>query len=322
MPEIIKFEDAIAATEDMDRTLLLGNGFSAKYFAYGTLLTASGIEDGTPLRNVFTALDTVDFERVVNALENAATVERAYGHDERANELTNHAQQVREALVKAVNETHPGHRKDLEELYESSASFIAHFGSVFSLNYDLLLYWVNLEKQTLGDGFGLGTQVGNFRGPFKDHAHCSLFNLHGGLHLFLDEGGELEKALDSGNGVIATITQAITGQKRMPVYVAEGTSKQKMGKINSVAYLRRCYDQLRGNEAPVFVYGHSADENDAHVYRAIFESKAPHVYFGVFEPDEEKLKVFDGQLAKYQALWSKKTGYTFYDSGSAKVWEA
>lgn len=133
------------------------------------------------------------------------------------------------------------------------------------LNYDLLLYWVNLEKQTLGDGFGLGTQVRDFRGPFSDLAHCALYNLHGGLHLFLDDAGELHKALDSGNGVIATITDAITTKRRLPVYVAEGTSKQKMGKINSVAYLRHCYDKLRGNEAPVFVYGHSADDNDEHI---------------------------------------------------------
>jgi hypothetical protein len=132
MTEIINFEDAIAATDGMDRPLLLGNGFSAKYFAYGTLLAASGIEDGTPLRNVFAALDTVDFERVVNALENAATVERAYGHDARATELTDHAQEVREALVKAVNATHPPHRDDLAALYGSSAGFIEHFGSVFS----------------------------------------------------------------------------------------------------------------------------------------------------------------------------------------------
>jgi len=177
-----------------------------------------------------------------------------------------------------------------------------------------------LENLKLGDGFGLGKQSGNFRGPFSPAAHCALYNLHGGLHLFTDHEGELFKALNTGNGVIANITDAIRNAKRMPVYVAEGTSAQKMAKINSVAYLRHSYDKLRENGAALFVYGHSADENDAHIYRAIFESGAKQIYFGVYKPDEAKLKVLDAQLAKYQHLWDKGTGYAFFDSESAGVW--
>ena len=34
MPEVFSFEKAIQQTEDEDRALLIGNGFSAKYFTY------------------------------------------------------------------------------------------------------------------------------------------------------------------------------------------------------------------------------------------------------------------------------------------------
>ena len=307
----------IEATEGNDRTLVIGNGFSANYFTYKTLLMASGIEDGSCLRNVFDALKTVDFEKVVRALEDAAIIERAYGHESRASELGDDAQSVREALVQAVNAIHPAHRDDID--YGSSAAFLRNFNAIFSLNYDLLLYWTILEDAGLSDGFGLGKHIGRFLGPFRENAYCDVYNLHGGLHLFSDGRGEIIKAVQTGEGVIATISDAIRNG-RLPIYVAEGTSRQKIQKIESVPYLRHCYARLRENAATVFIYGHSADPNDAHIYRAIFESGAKRIYFGVYQPDAEKLKTFDGELARYQKIWGLDTTYEFYDSESAAVW--
>lgn len=319
-PEIITFEDALKQTEGEDRALLIGNGFSVEYFQYETLLGKSGIDTDSPLGRLFDALGTADFEAVVRALEGAVVVERAYGNGEHSQELAKHAQEVRNALVHAINETHPKHREDLELKYESSAEFLSRFCAVFSTNYDLLLYWVNLENERLRDGFGRGQKRGRFIDPFDESAYCEVFNLHGGLHLFDNGAGEVMKALNSGDGVIATITDIITNKGRMPIYVAEGTSDQKMTKINSNAYLRHCYRKLRKNKATLFIYGHGAAENDAHIYRAIFKSESKHVFFGVHEPDEEKLKAFDGLLAKFQKSAGSETEYSFYDSASAAVW--
>lgn len=321
MPDVIDFEETMKRTEDGDRALLIGNGFSTHYFSYSNLLDRSGLAAGTSVRSLFDALETVDFEAVVRALEGAVTVERTYGNDAHADELEADAQRVREALVEAVNSTHPAHREDLGVKYTSSASFLEKFSTVFTLNYDLLLYWVNLEKRLLSDGFGLGTQIGSFHGPFVKEAYCHLYNLHGGLHLFDDGTGEIIKAIDTGSGVIATITDAIAKRGRLPVYVAEGTSAQKMKKINSVPYLRHSYDMLRQNAATMFVYGHSADENDAHIYRAVFGSETKHIYFGIYKPEEETVKRLDGQLAKYQKTSGSSVEYTFFDSESAKVWD-
>lgn len=320
MPGIVQFNEAIKATDGEDRALLIGNGFSAKYFSYQSLLEESGLDEGTPLRNLFTALKTADFEEVVRALEAAVVVEKAYGNETHATELDDHAQKVREALVQAINNTHPKHREDLGTQYTSSAIFLANFSTVFTLNYDLLLYWVNLEKRILKDGFGLGAANGNFIGPFSEGAYCHLFNLHGGLHLFDNGAGEIIKAVDMGSGVISTITSTIQNRHRFPIYVAEGTSAQKMRKINSVRYLRHCYEALYKNAAIIFVYGHSADDNDAHIYRAIFASKAKHVYFGVHKSTTAKIMELDGRLSKYQKTSGSQIGYTFFESESASVW--
>lgn len=320
MAEIIAFDKAMNATEGKDRTLLLGNGFSAEYFSYQSLLGASGIKDGTPLHNVFKALSTVDFEKVVRALEDAALVEKAYGHDARVADLLHHAQEVREALLNAVSATHPPHREELSFKYESSSRFIAKFNSIFSLNYDLLLYWVNLQSCRLGDGFGLGEKRGSFHGPFKTSARCELYNLHGGLHLFTDDQGEIYKGINLKDGVVWTIIDEIKNRKRLPVYVAEGNSAEKMKKINSVKYLRVCYEKLKNNGGVTFVYGHSANDNDAHIYKAIFESSTQHIYFGLHRPTVESLSEIESQLVKYQKLWGPDKLVTFFDSESASVW--
>jgi hypothetical protein len=317
VPKVLSFQEAIDATDGKDRALLLGNGFSNQYFNYPNLLEKSGLQEGQPIRKLFEALNTVDFEKVVRALDDAAIVERAYDRTDHADELSTDAQRVREALVKAIKETHPANRADLA--YQSSAEFLANFNTVFSLNYDLLLYWVNFEKELLRDGFGFGKRAGAFHGPFSEAADCNMFNVHGGLHLFLNGQGELMKALNTNDGVIATITNAIEHGRRLPLYVAEGTSTAKMRKINSVAYLRHCYDKLRENEAAMFVYGHSASDNDAHIYRAIF-SQAKHVFFGVYKPDDEKLLLLNGRLAKYRESSGADVKYEFYDSESATVW--
>lgn len=111
MPDVMSFEDAIAATDEADRSLLIGNGFSAGHFAYSNLLDHSGLEVGTPVRTLFDSLATVDFELVIRALEEAAVVEAAYGNNAHSDELTIDADSVRQALVNAVRETHPEHRR-------------------------------------------------------------------------------------------------------------------------------------------------------------------------------------------------------------------
>lgn len=322
LPAILSFEEALSETGGQQRSLLLGNGFSTEYFDYAELLTKSGLEAGDPLLVLFAALETVDFERVVRALEDAARVEAAYGEDERAATFNADAQRVREALVKAINDTHPAHKSELAFKLESGAPFINHFTAVFTLNYDLLLYWVNLESAGMKDGFGLGerTSNGRFHGPFKPDAHCHIFNLHGGLHLF-DDAGEMMKALNEGDGVIATVGDTIRSGL-FPIYVAEGKSAQKLKKISGNAYLRHGLEKLRENAMPLFVFGHSADDNDAHIYNAVFSSNCKQLYFGIYQPNEPKIRAFDGKLEKYRRTLGSDLAISFFDAESAKVWTA
>lgn len=320
MPEVISFDEAVTRTNGKDRALLIGNGFSIEHFSYRTLLENAGFGEEDPLRALFQLLDTVDFESGMRALEDAAIVEDSYGNNAQAATFRQEAERLREGLVNAVRATHPGHREDIADRIPSCVQFLKNFSAVFSLNYDLLLYWVQLDiARDFKDGFGLGEEHGGFRGPFREAAYCNIYNVHGGLHLFRTAEGDVEKQLMGASGVIDAIARTITHAKRLPIYVAEGTSPKKMGKINSIPYLRHCYDQLGSREGMFFVYGHSADPNDAHIYRALFKSNIEHLYFCIHTPTAD-LNAINGELARYKSVFGSIVDYTFVDAVSAQVW--
>lgn len=185
----------------------------------------------------------------------------------------------------------------------------------------MLLYWVSLDDEArLPDGFGLGKKINGFQSPFKTDAYCHTYNLHGGLHLFRD-GTDVQKRLDTGSGVIDAIARTIIDQKRFPLYVAEGTSPAKMIRIKTNDYLSHCYKKLGESTGSFFVFGHSADTNDAHIYDAVFNSKIVHLYFCVYQPTVEKIKTISGELARYKERAGSDIDYTFVDSESAHVWD-
>jgi hypothetical protein len=300
MPQILSFDDAMKQADGQEIALLIGNGFSIQHFSYKTLLEKADLKDDDPIRALFAAVDTVDFERVIKALEDAAIVAEAYGEEKQSTTFVADADRLRQALVNAVRTTHPGHREHIAASIPSCIQFLNQFDTVFTLNYDLLLYWMILDKDAaFSDGFGLGEEQNGFRGPFKTDANCNVYNIHGGLHLFSTEIGEIEKRLMGDSGVIDAIAETITNDKRLPIYVAEGTSTGKLNRINSVPYLRHCYDQLATSSGCIFVYGHSADPNDEHIYDAIFNSNVEQLFFCIHQPTASVTQI-DGELARYK----------------------
>ena len=139
-------------------------------------------------------------------------------------------------------------------------------------------------------------------------------------HLFRTPIGEVEKRLMGSTGVIDAIAETITDGKRLPIYGAEGSSIAKLGKINSIPYLKHCYETLASSSGNFFVYGHSASKNDEHIYQALFKSRINHLYFCIHRPTAN-LAVIDGELARYSKVFSSPAEYTFVDAETARVWD-
>jgi Domain of unknown function (DUF4917) len=321
MPDIISFDEALKRTDKQKRAVLLGNGFSIHHFSYKTLLEKSGLKEGDPLHALFSLLKTCDFESVIKALEDASLVEQAYKNDEQSKIFSGDADKLRQALVNAVRTIHPTHRDKIADVIPSCIQFLKSFANIFTLNYDLLLYWVILEdRHSFQDGFGLGDEENGFKGPFTPLALCNVYNLHGGLHLFRTEIGEVEKRLMGANGIIDAISETITKAKRLPIYVAEASSSAKLAHINSSPYLRRCLERLSASTGAFFIFGHSANPNDAHVYDALFNCNIDHLYFCIHQPTA-RLNIIDGELARYKKQNTSRIDYSFVDSETAHVWD-
>jgi hypothetical protein len=135
--------------------------------------------------------------------------------------------------------------------------------------------------------------------------------VHGGLHLFLTSDYEVEKRVATPAALIDAIAETIGQGERFPVYVAEGTSAAKLQRINSIPYLKQCYQHLRESNGIFFVYGHSAGDNDTHIYNALFKSKIDHLYFCIYKPTTESLTEMNAQLSYFQKLNGSKIDYTF-----------
>jgi hypothetical protein len=257
----------------------------------------------------------------MHALEHAATIEEAYGETRRAKRFQTDAGVVRESLIHAVRTIHPEvHFEIPSEQVDRCAAFLGNFETIFTLNYDLLLYWIMLKSHSHTDGFGLGKAIDGFR-TFNDGANCSIHYVHGALHLFLEDRGEAKKRILTGKTIIDDIASTIINQKQLPIFVAEGTTVQKIRRINSVSYLKTCYDKLSSLNGALLILGHSASGNDIHIYDAIFNSpELERILFCVHNV-QLNLSTLREKLARF-AERRKDIEIYYVDAASAHVWSA
>lgn len=348
------FTDAIADSEQFSkRHLLLGNGFSiacrADIFHYGSLFAQADFSDVPEVIAVFDALKTQDFEAAIRALENAASVLPAYapGNADPVAKMIEHAAALKEILVQTIAGNHPHIPSDIpDEKFWACRRFLAHFlegsraGCVFTLNYDLLLYWTLMHDDmpfddpinlSINDGFGNDEDAPDaeyvvWQGETNAHSACIHF-LHGALHLF-DSGKELLKYTWVRKGV-PLIEQARSALHNgaFPLFVAEGTSAQKKTKIRHNAYLYQGFKQFTANVQQgkhcLFIFGHSLAENDDHILTRIGRGRFKKLYVGIYgDPDQPVNKAIMARAESLSALRHEKwpLGVSFYDAASASVW--
>lgn len=268
--------------------LLLGNGFSIgcdPIFRYESLYEAA-VEAGLSERAqaVFHRLGTSNFEGVMRLLEDSDWVAQLYGLRERSedSEMMSDVEIVKRTLVSAVATSHLAHTGLVSDRMKMSAlRFLNPYHSVFTTNYDLVLYWVVMAANPIRfqDGFAedevapdspyvvFSKRLGSNRG---------LFYLHGALHLYL-VGGELRKHCWSRTRTPLTdLIKAGLEVGDYPLFVAEGAPKAKLEQIQRVGYLWYCLDKLARIRSPLVVFGHSLGDTDQHIVDVIAENQDIH----------------------------------------------
>lgn len=351
---LMSFSDAIADSEQYSkRHLLLGNGFSiacrADIFHYGSLFGQADFSNVPEVVAVFEALGTQDFEAAIRALENAAKILPAYvPHGDAAiAKMLKHAAALKEILVQTIAGNHPHIPSDIpDDKFWACRRFLSHFlagdkpGCVFTLNYDLLLYWTLMHDDMpfddpidlgINDGFGNDEDDPDadyvvWQGETNAHSACVLF-LHGALHLF-DSGKELQKYTWVRKGVpLVDQAREALARDEYPLFVAEGTSAQKKTKIRHNAYLYQGFKQFTANVRQgkhcMFIFGHSLAENDDHILKRIGKGRLKKLYVGIYgDPlglaNQTIIQRAQALAGLRHEKWPLEVA--FYDAASASVW--
>ena len=107
-----------------------------------------------------------------------------------------------------------------------------------------------------------------------------------------------------------------------PLFVSEGTSKEKLEHIKHSDYLNRGYISFSRISGCLFIFGHSLAENDEHYLKLIERGKVTHLYIGLHgDPNSESNASITRRAARM--IERRKKGnlsVAYFDSATANVW--
>jgi hypothetical protein len=352
--QVLTFSQAFdKASSYSKRHLLLGNGFSIacepKIFTYGSLFDQAKKDMTAEILEVFERLQTTDFEVVMRALQQASAVVSIYGAKPGvAVRIADDARQLQHALIKAVAGRHPERPNHIsDDKYAYCRNFLSLFiggrrgGKIYTLNYDLLLYWALMHEPIFGDDLQLDHDDGFRKDPDdldaeyviwhgETYAHMqNVHYVHGAMHLF-DAGAELQKYtwVNTGKALVEQANEAMNGGL-FPVFVAEGASHQKLAKIKHSAYLHHNFKSLcsacaQGAKSALFVFGHSLADNDRHIFDRIGRSQLGHLFVSLFGPPtsdvNKAIRANADRIVRLRGDHKMPLRLDFFQAETAEVW--
>jgi hypothetical protein len=340
--DLIDFEAALAiAKETKGKThLLLGNGFSIALkpdiFTYNSLFSKANFSAHPEVQKVFERLDTTDFEQVVYTLEQAAQILTCYlpSQEQTKERMEEDALRLKEILVETIAGNHPPRPYEIsEDQYASCTRFLKPFldsGSIYTLNYDILLYWtlMNAKDQNLisfDDGFRSDPLDLDAEYVVWDNGNAhgqNVHYLHGALHLF-DAGHQLRKYTWNRTDIpLVEQSRKAISDGAFPLFVSEGSTEMKMTKISHSGYLHKALRSFSSIGGSLFIHGLSLAPNDEHILQRIERGKLQQVFIGIHgDPGtahNQKIVARASRLLTNRGDGSLKVHY--YSSSSAKVW--
>lgn len=324
---MLTFDEALKLIPEKTKcSILLANGFSqawdADTFNYANLLDNADFENrNMELRALFNNVKTYDFEIIMKQLESAELVLKAYGNNEKTlNQIKNDKIILKNTLIQVISSTHPKRPSNItDEQYETVRKFLYQFNKIFTLNYDLLFYWarnkkdLNPENYDTDDGF---REKKIWKGRGTDQ---NVYFLHGGLHIY-DTYTDIKKHTYTQNSKpIVDQVKVNLDNGKFPLFVSEPTHEKKKSRIEHNPYLSYCYQALKDLDGVLFIYGHSMNDNDKHIFDRIKFSSISKIFVSIFgnEDSESNIKLKANAMA-----YLKKSNNTveFYEAESARVW--
>lgn len=327
MPYAIQLWEEIAPVYAQG-TILLGNGASmavAPSFNYRSLLEYAQQQRMIPddVERLFQWFGTVDFELILRIVWQASNVNRSLQiPDARTHQAYIN---VRECLIRAVRGVHPEHDQVSARL-ASMYQFLKSFSTVFSLNYDLLVYWTMAYGFDIQDGhsfkdcFVNGTFDADwqrFREPYRGRESTLVFYPHGNLALCRNPLEEEFKLQSNGFALLDSILAEWESARVVPLFVCEGIRPKKIASIQSSYYLSTVYREVMASQQQTLtVLGWGLGEQDLHLLPRFARAGIRRVAVSVFQSNQtycnHAFETIQQHLGQVQI--------DFFDSGSPGCW--
>ena len=347
--EAITFREALDRSKRPEhRHLLLGNGFSIalfpKHFSYQSIFDGADIPDESRQRRIFDLLKTRDFEYTISRLEETQRIVQQYDDQAAAPmqcEIRKDVDGLKHALVGSIAENHPDSPILISESkFTSCKRFLHNFigekqpnGRIYTVNYDLLLYWTLMQETepNLGVDDGFRNPQGRVIWDTGRAESQNIHYLHGALHL-RESGEETEKVRSRpSNTILPQVTKGIH-RGEFPLFVTEGEHKQKLSRIARSPYLRNSYlkfrDDMRRCDSCLFTLGHSLSDVDQHILDLIANGTVSKLFIGVYGlMDGEKASDVHDVISRGKKLAERrpngnKLDVEFYHASSARIWKS
>ena len=241
--------------------------------------------------------------------------------------------------MNTITNNHPESSNSISEKESKAcAKFLSNFDKIYSLNYDLLAYWVIMQQNlNFPDGFGDNAEDNGYDPEnkdddyesyledfvvYKDISHDLLF-LHGGLHLYDHETEAIKITFRRTGKTLKKQIYENLVRGIYPIFISEGESGEKLEKIRHNYYLNHCYKSLNTQGGDLVIFGTSLKSNDDHIAKAIIDGNWDNIYAGVFSEDDTKsllsLKERIGRKNKANSR-RKQTSFTLYDARTVNPW--
>lgn len=324
MNKLKEFETLYSALpEDSSKHIILGNGFSLSFlqnlgindpkFSYPQIIQdiIEGSENGSytfegDIRKAQQIADTYNLETIIEHLCNLERFSSVYNFDN--SNINKDIQTLKDCLPTIISKYHPElpsqYQTDTsiikidDNCYKSCGNFLKKFSTIFTLSYDLFLYWVINKgglKNIFYDGFGNkgGTAPLIWRDTYSGDGSKKFYYLHGGLHYYrtyieeefiqsFETGYPVEKIKYDGQSSIIEQIKEMVADNKFPLVVVEGNGKEKRKKITANDVLANGFSALSEVSGSVFIFGANLlSDEDNHLIQAMAKSSVKNIYYGL-----------------------------------------
>lgn len=277
------FDDSLAKWADLVEQqnwtgILVGNGASQAVwpaFGYTSLFTrACSNHIAHPLSEddqaIFHALETNNFEEVLGAIGTTIRVLEASG--KKSFEFKNRYESIQTALIETVSDVHVTKTWLSDDKLFHIKDALLDYSSVYSTNYDLLIYWAIMVGGEYGgfvDFFWTQDLIFDVANVKADPGTTKILYLHGAIHLIRLEDGRVQKRKSNDQFTLLEKFKTDYPSGAVPLFISEGSADQKERAIQNSPYLSFALSELADHVGPLVIFGHQLGHQDRHLVRAI-----------------------------------------------------